>query len=151
MEKKTLLRWINFWPPFLGSGIKVTSISPDFASIDVEMKLRFWNKNYVGTHFGGSLYAMTDPFFMLILIEKLGKDYIVWDKAASIRFIKPGKGTVYARFHISEDKILDLKKQVDLNGKIEPIFNVDILDEEKNCVANVEKKLYIKKKKDALS
>lgn len=94
---------------------------------------------------------MTDPFFMLILIEKLGKDYIVWDKAATIRFIKPGKGTVYARFHISDDEIFDLKSQVDLNGKIEPLFNVDILDEEKNCIASVEKKLYIKKKKDALS
>ncbi|CDR33244.1 DUF4442 domain-containing protein [Criblamydia sequanensis] len=151
MKKKTLLFWINFWPPFLGSGIKVTSISPDFATIEVRMKLRFWNKNYVGTHFGGSLYAMTDPFFMLILIEKLGRDYIVWDKAASIRFIKPGKGTVYARFHISEEEILDLKNQVDLHGKIEPLFTVDILDEEKNCIASVEKKLYIKKKKDALS
>lgn len=146
-----MLRLINFWPPFFGSGIKVTSISSDFSTIEVRMKLHFWNKNYVGTHFGGSLYAMTDPFFMLILIEKLGKDYIVWDKAATIRFIKPGKGTVYARFHISDDEIFDLKSQVDLNGKIEPLFNVDILDEEKNCIASVEKKLYIKKKKDALS
>ena len=81
---KRHLRWlINLWPPFLGAGIRVTQ--PDWKAIDVEMKLRFWNSNYVGTHFGGSLYAMTDPFYMLMLIENPGQDDIVWDKYASVR------------------------------------------------------------------
>jgi len=75
---KRHLRWlINLWPPFLGAGIRVTRLQPDWKAIDVEMKLRFWNANYVGTHFGGSLYAMTDPFYMLMLIENLGSDYVV--------------------------------------------------------------------------
>jgi hypothetical protein len=81
-----LRRWINFWPPFLGAGIRVTHIAPDMKSVDVEMKLRWWNANYVGTHFGGSLFAMTDAFYMLMVMANLGRDYIVWDKAASIRY-----------------------------------------------------------------
>jgi hypothetical protein len=86
-----LRRWINFWPPFLGAGIRVNYIAPDMKAVDVEMKLRFWNANYVGTHFGGSLFAMTDAFYMLMLIANLDSDYVVWDKAATIRYRKPGK------------------------------------------------------------
>src|SRR5271157_3379702 len=88
--QKLMLRWINIWPPFLGAGIRVRWRSN--RHVDVELKLRAWNRNYVGTHYGGSLYSMTDPFYMLMLMENLGRDYIVWDKAASIRFRKPGKG-----------------------------------------------------------
>ena len=78
-----LRRWINLWPPFLGAGIRVKRIAPDMKAVDVEMKLRWWNANYVGTHFGGSLFAMTDAFYMLMLMANLGGDYIVWDKAAT--------------------------------------------------------------------
>jgi len=78
-------RWINLWPPSLGAGIRVKHIAPDMKAVDVEVKLRWWNANYVGTHFGGSLFAMTDAFYMLMLMANLGRDYIVWDKAASIR------------------------------------------------------------------
>ncbi|MBK8671426.1 MAG: DUF4442 domain-containing protein [Bacteroidetes bacterium] len=80
---------INIYPPYLGAGIKLKSVNEEFTKIVVEMPLTRLNKNYVGTHFGGSLYAMCDPFFMLILIEHLGKDYIVWDSAAKIEFKKP--------------------------------------------------------------
>src|SRR6266436_1108157 len=83
-----LRRWINLWPPFLGAGIRIQNIAPDMKAVDVEMKLRFWNANYVGTHFGGSLFAMTDAFYMLMLMHQLGDEYIVWDKAASIRYRK---------------------------------------------------------------
>src|SRR6202051_5168931 len=95
---RALLRWISLWPPFLGAGIRVKPIAPDMKAVDVEMKLRWWNANYVGTHFGGSLFAMTDAFYMLMLMANLGRDYIVWDKAASIRYRKPGQGTVRAAF-----------------------------------------------------
>src|ERR1039458_1263587 len=93
-----LRRLVNLWPPFLGAGIRIKHIAPDMKAVDVEMKLRWWNANYVGTHFGGSLFAMTDPFYMLMLMANLGRDYIVWDKAASIRYRKPGKGTVRSRY-----------------------------------------------------
>ena len=77
--------YMNVWPPFAGAGIRVVRLDADWRAIDVEMKLRFWNSNYVGTHYGGSLYSMTDPFYMLMLIENLGREYVVWDKAATIR------------------------------------------------------------------
>ena len=83
----------------------VKRLQPDWKAIDVEMKLRFWNRNYVGTHFGGSLYSMTDPFYMLMLIENLGRDYIVWDKSAAIRFKRPGRGKMLAAFRLSDEQI----------------------------------------------
>jgi len=87
IPKKILFRILQFYPPFLGAGIKV-KVSKDVKTVDVSMKLTFWNRNYVGTHFGGSLYAMCDPFFFFLLMENLGMKYIVWDKGASISFKK---------------------------------------------------------------
>src|ERR1700692_697368 len=100
-----LRRLVNLWPPFLGAGIRIKHIAPDMKSVDLEMKLRFWNANYVGTHFGGSLFAITDAFYMLMLMANLGEAYIVWDKAATIRYRRPGKGTVRAEFRLSESQI----------------------------------------------
>ena len=90
---------------------------------------------------------MCDPFFMLILLEHMGRDYIVWDMAASIQFLKPGRGTVTATFHISPEQIAELRAQADREGKIEPLFNVDVIDEQGEVVAKVEKRLYIRRKK----
>jgi hypothetical protein len=146
MKKKLLLLLLNFWPPYLGAGIRIRSSDPNFRSVDVSMKLRFWNNNYVGTHFGGSLYAMCDPFFMLILIENLGPGYIVWDKAATIRFKKPGRGKVRAHFHIDEAKIEEIKKQLETEYKVEPTFQTQVLDEEGVVIAEVDKLLYVRKK-----
>jgi hypothetical protein len=94
--------WINFWPPFLGAGIRVAHLASDGKAIDVEMKLHGWNAHAGGTHFGGSLFARTDPFYMLMRMANLGRDYIVWDKAASIRCRRPGKGTVRAEFRLAD-------------------------------------------------
>lgn len=142
----TLLRLIRFWPPFLGAGIKVQSFNADYTHIVVQMKLRFWNKNYVGTHFGGSLYTMTDPFYMLILMIHLGKDYIVWDKSAHIRYKKPAKGTVYAEFLISEDQINKIKQDLISSSKMESEFTVLIKDESGDVVSEVKKIIHISKK-----
>lgn len=141
-----LRRWINFWPPFLGAGIRVTHIAPDMKAVDVEMKLRFWNANYVGTHFGGSLFAMTDAFYMLMLMANLGSDYIVWDKAASIRYRKPGKGTVRAKFRLSDSQIDDIREKLQTLPKYEPVFSVEIRDEAGVVIAEVEKVLHVRKK-----
>jgi hypothetical protein len=146
LRRFILLHFVNFWPPYFGAGIRVTKISPDKRSIDVEMKLRFWNKNYVGTHFGGSLYAMTDPFFMLILIENLGHDYIVWDKAATIRFKAPGRGRVRATFELSEAEIDAVRRDADANDKAEAKFLVKIFDDEDVVVAEVEKLVSVRRK-----
>lgn len=143
MKKRLLLRSINAWPPFLGAGIQVTRMGSK--AIDVEMKLRFWNRNYVGTHFGGSLYSMTDPFFMLMLLDNLGPEYLVWDKAATIRFKKPGRGKVRAEFRLSDEQIDEIRRAA-ANGKTEPTFVVQVKDESGEVVAEVEKVLWVKRK-----
>ncbi len=141
-----LRRWINFWPPFLGAGIRVKQIAPDMKAIDVEMKLCWWNANYVGTHFGGSLFAMTDAFYMLMLMANLGRDYIVWDKAASIRYRKPGKGTVRAEFRLSDAQLDDIRDKLRTLPKYEPTFQVEVKDESGEVVAAVEKLIHVRKK-----
>jgi Domain of unknown function (DUF4442) len=146
MTAGKLKRRIRFYPPYLGAGVRVTDISEDFRSATVEMPLRFYNKNYVGTHFGGSLYSMCDPFYMLMLINILGPDYIVWDKAATIRFKKPGKGVVTATFNIPEEQIEQIRAAAEAEGKVEPQFQVMVKDSEGNVVAEIDKVLYIRKK-----
>jgi acyl-coenzyme A thioesterase PaaI-like protein len=145
-KSRALRRWINFWPPFLGMGIRVIRIAPDMKAVDVEMKLRFWNANYVGTQFGGSLFAMTDPFYMLMLMANLGRDYIVWDKAATIRYRKPGRGTVRAEFRLSDSQIDDIREKLKTLPKYEPVFSVEVKDEAGVVVAQIEKVLHVRKK-----
>jgi acyl-coenzyme A thioesterase PaaI-like protein len=137
---------MNLWPPFLGAGIRVTRLQPDWRAIDVEMKLRFWNANFVGTHYGGSLYSMADPFYMLMLIHNLGPDYIVWDKSASIRFRKPGKGKMRASFRLSEEQIEAIRRQLQTAEKVEPAFTVQVTDEAGDLVAEVQKLLHVRTK-----
>jgi hypothetical protein len=139
-------RWINFWPPFLGAGIRVVRIAPDMKAVDVEMRLRWWNANYVGTHFGGSLFAMTDPFYMLMLMANLGREYIVWDKATSIRYRKPGLGTVRAEFHLTEARLDDIREKLKTLPKYEPVFTVEVKDEQGTVIAEVEKRLHVRRK-----
>jgi uncharacterized protein DUF4442 len=147
-KTRSLSRWVNLWPPFLGAGIRVIHIATDMKAVDVEMKLRWWNANYVGTQFGGSLFAMTDAFYMLMLMANLGGDYIVWDKAASIRYRKPGKGTVRAEFRLSESQIDDIREKLQRLPKYEPTFLVEVKDESGVVIAEVEKLLHVRRKQD---
>ncbi len=137
---------MNFWPPFWGAGIHIDHISKDFMEVDVSLKLRFWNRNYVGTAYGGSLYSMSDPFYMLMLINLLGKGYIVWDKGATIRFKRPGTTRVYAQFRLTPEQLQEFREELKGKNKIEPVLTVYIKDEEGNLIAEVDKTLYIKKK-----
>jgi len=137
----------NIWPPFLGAGIRITRFDPSFRSIDVEMKLRFWNRNYVGTHYGGSLYSMADPFYMVMLINILGPDYVVWDKSACIRFRRPGRGTVHAHFEITDEQIDSMRRQLETAEKIEPTFLAEVKDASGEVIAEVQKILSIRRKK----
>jgi acyl-coenzyme A thioesterase PaaI-like protein len=146
MKNYLLKTLLNYWPPFLGTGIWVKEISQNYHYIKVEMRMRFWNKNYVGTHFGGSLYAMTDPFYMLMLLNILGKNYIVWDKSANINFVKPGKGKVFAEFKFTEKQIEEIKDITNKQYKYEPSYMVSIKNSLGETVAEVEKELYIRKK-----
>jgi hypothetical protein len=150
-RSRAIRRWINFWPPFFGMGIRVARIAPDMKAVDVEMKLRFWNANYVGTHFGGSLFAMTDAFYMLMLMANLGGDYIVWDKAATIRYRKPGKGTVRAEFRLSDIQIDDIREKLKTLPKYEPVFSVEVKDQAGVVIAEVEKVIYVRRKQSTES
>ena len=145
VPKKLLFRMFSFYPPFLGAGIRV-KISGDVKTVDVSMKLTRWNRNYVGTHFGGSLYAMCDPFFFFLLMENLGQDYIVWDKGASISFKKPGTGRVRACYHITDERYDEIRKMAEKGDPVNPEFAIDVIDDEGAVVASVKKILYIKKK-----
>jgi uncharacterized protein DUF4442 len=144
-----LRRWVNFWPPFLGAGIRVIHIASDMKAVDVEMKLSWWNANYVGTHFGGSLFGMTDAFYMLMLMANLGRDYIVWDKAASIRYRKPGRGTVRAEFRLTDAQLEDIREKLKTLPKYEPVLQVQVKDEAGEVVAEVEKVLHVRKRENA--
>jgi acyl-coenzyme A thioesterase PaaI-like protein len=144
-SRRWLIRMLNLYPPYLGSGVRVRA-SPDLRTFEVRMTLRWWNRNYVGTHFGGSLYTMCDPFFMLILIDALGRDYIVWDKAATIRFRRPGRSTVRATFHIPPERIEEIRAAADATAKVEPVFTVEVVDDQGEVVAEVEKLLYVRRK-----
>ncbi len=148
MPVKLLMFIGNLWSPFRGAGIKIVKVSDDYRLMEVEMKLKWSNKNYVGTHFGGSMYAMTDPFYMMMLINNLGPEYIVWDKAAKIEFKKPGKGTVRVRFEFSEEEILAIKAKADELGKYIFDKTVDIKNESDEIVATVVKTLYVRRRRD---
>lgn len=145
-KSRRLRRQISLYPPYLGAAICVTHISDDLRNVEVEMPLRFYNRNYFGTHFGGSLYSMCDPFYVLMLANILGPDYIVWDKAAAIRFKRPGKGVMKASFNLTEEKITEIRAAADAQPKVEPQFQVLVKDSEGNVIAEIDKLLYVKKK-----
>mgnify|MGYP001182311668 FL=1 len=149
LRERLLEKFINIYPPLLGAGIRSRSI--DEHTVEVEMNLTVFNRNVVGVHFGGSLYAMCDPWFMLILMRLLGSNYIVWDKAASIKFKKPGRGRVKARFHIPQEEVDQIRMDADREGKIEPTFSVNVLSEDGEIIAQVEKLLYVRRKPAASS
>ena len=143
IPKHWRLRLLNVYPPYLGAGIRVRREGTGY---QIRMKLRWWNRNYFGTHFGGSLYSMCDPFYVLILAEQLGRDYIVWDKAASIRFRRPGKGEMRADFQMSDEEIARVKGLADAGEVVEPTYSVEVVDEAGKVVAEVEKLCYVRRK-----
>ncbi len=141
-----MYRFMRFWPPFLGAGIRISYMSQDLRTVETRMRLRFWNRNFVGTHFGGSLYAMCDPFFMLILMEGLGPDYIVWDIGAKIDFKKPGRLEVSAKFTVPEETISRLKNTLKPGEKEVLTFKTQVTDSTGLVIADVEKNVYIRRK-----
>jgi len=138
-------RGINLWPPFVGAGVRVARVSADYREIDVVLRLGLLNRNYFGTQFGGSMFAMTDPFFALMMLQNLGPGYVVWDKVGSIRYRKPGRGDVFARFRLPAAAIARARKATAQGAKHEPTFRVTIVDRDEGIVAEVEKTLFIRR------
>lgn len=139
-------RMLNIWPPFLFSGISILEISKDFRHARVRLKKKAITSNYVGTLFGGSLFAMTDPFYMLMIMKNLGSQYIVWDKSSEIEYVSPGKATVFAEFFVSDSDLDEIKREVENNGKYLKWFDVDIKTADGTLVAIVKKQIYVRKK-----
>lgn len=140
---------LNIFPPYVGAGISIDHISSDWLEADVSMKLRWYNRNAVGTHFGGSLYSMVDPQLMLMLMGALGDEYIVWDQAASIRFRKPGKGRVRASIRLSEADLERIRAATAGGEPYRPEFDLVITGENGEVVAEVHKTIYVRRKNRA--
>ncbi len=143
----TLRRILNLWPPFLFNGIHVNAIAGDWRSAEVELRSRPWNRNYVGVHFGGNLFAMTDPFWMLLAMHALGRDYIVWDQAGAIEFARPGRGTVRAAFRLDDATLDQLREATAGGAKHLHWFETEVVDAAGEVVARVRKQLYVRRKR----
>lgn len=141
-----LRRALNLWPPFLFSGVRVEHIGEGFSSVRVRLRLTPLTRNYVGTQYGGSLYSMTDPFWMLILLRRLGDDYIVWDRAAEIRFLAPGRTDVVAEFEVTEEVLDELRAEAAEHGRTLRWFETDVVGTDGTVVARVRKQVYVRRK-----
>ncbi|HTL97830.1 MAG TPA: DUF4442 domain-containing protein [Holophagaceae bacterium] len=140
-------RWMtNLWPCYRGTGGRVSFVAADWSEIRVKLRLSWRTRNYVGTIFGGSLYASVDPFFMLMLIKRLGPDFIVWDKAASIRFRKPGKTTLTAIMRIDDAELAEVRRLLELEPKLDRTYRVELMDAEGVVHAEVDKVVQIRRK-----
>ena len=137
---------LNWWPPYRGAGIRVAAISPDWRHVRVELRPRLRNRNPFGSHFGGNLSSMADPFYVLMLGRLLGPDYLVWDQAAEIEFLKPGRGVVAAEFHLDAREVERLRGEAAGGAKLLPEYLVEIKDAGGEVVARVRKRLYVRLK-----
>ncbi|MBO8194724.1 DUF4442 domain-containing protein [Streptomyces oryzae] len=146
---KGLARALNWYPPYRFAGIRVLDIADDWSSARVRLKLGRLNRNYFGTQFGGSLYSMSDPFWCLLAVNRLGRGYVVWDKAAEIEFVSPGRGDVYAEFKVTEDRLEEIRAATADGSKALPWFESTVTAADGTVVARVRKQLYVRRKRDS--
>jgi len=137
---------MNLWPCYWGTGVRLKYVSKDFREIRLDVPLNWRTRNYVGTIFGGSMYGAVDPIYMLMLIKNLGPSYEVWDKAATIRFKKPGRTTLHASFILDQEEIDQIRQELSNEDSIDRIYNVNLTDEKGTACATVEKIIHIRKK-----
>ncbi len=146
VSPRAFKRIINLYPPYLGAGVKVEYVAEDWKELRVSMALRWYNRNVVGVHFGGSLYSMIDPHLMLLLMQLLGKDYLVWDKTAKIDFVKASKKKLLSVIKVSDEDLEKIRRNTEKGDKYLSRFFIEIKDEDNDLVANVEKVIYVRKK-----
>jgi acyl-coenzyme A thioesterase PaaI-like protein len=139
---------MNLWPPYRGAGVRVRHIAPDWREARVELNLGLLNRNFVGTHFGGSLYAMTDPFFMLLLLHRLGPEYVVNHKGGRIEYLAPARGRVRVTIRLEDEDVEAVRARVDAAGKDAPEFMAEIRDEAGTVVARATHTLHVRRRAD---
>lgn len=147
ISANTLRHVMNLWPPFFATGIRLLLIAPDWRYAKVRLRWHHWNRNFVGTHFGGSLFAMTDPFWMILVMQSIGNDYIVWDKSASIDFIAPGRTDVFAEFHLTEARLQEIRDATASGEKFLTWFETEVKDADGTLIALVRKQVYVRRKR----
>ena len=143
----TLRAGMNAWPPFLFAGIRIQHIGADFRSVRVSLRRTPLTSNYVGTLFGGSLFSMTDPFWMIMVLRNLGPDYVVWDKAAEIEFVAPGRTSATATFELTEEVLDELREAAQGGAKVLRWFETDVVGTDGTVIATVRKQLYVREKR----
>ncbi|MDT0321308.1 DUF4442 domain-containing protein [Streptomyces millisiae] len=146
LSPRTLRRLMRWWPPYRSAGIRVLDISDDWGGARVMLRLGRFNRNYFGTQFGGSLYSMCDPFFALLVLHRLGPGYVVWDKAAEIDYVSPGRGHVFVEFEVSEDRVAEIRAATADGGRALPWFDCTVVAADGTVVARVRKQLYVRRK-----
>jgi acyl-coenzyme A thioesterase PaaI-like protein len=145
--KTRLNRWgFNFFPAYRGTGGRIAYIAHDWREVHVKLSLHWRTRNYVGTIFGGSMYGAVDPLYMIMLIKNLGPDYVVWDKAAAIRFKRPGRETLYAEFVLTREEIAAIKDELREKKSLDRVYTVELKNKQRKVHAIVEKTLYIARK-----
>jgi acyl-coenzyme A thioesterase PaaI-like protein len=147
MPPGMIRRLINLWPPFLFSGIRIASIADDWKRLDAELHLRWWNRNMLGTMFGGSLFAMMDPFYPLLLQHHLGREYVIWTKSAVVEFLSPGRSVARAAFQINQELVEEIRAATEAGGKSEPQFTAIVADPEGKVIARANLTFHIRRVK----
>ncbi len=145
--KARYLKWLmNVWPPYRCAGIRVRRIDDDFRFVRVELRMGLTNRNYVNVHFGGSLFAMADPFYMLMYIKNLGPDYVVWDKAAEIDFVRPGRGRVWAEFRLEDSDLARARAETAFGQRFLTTHPVEVFGPDDELVASIRRTIYIRRR-----
>ncbi len=144
-----LRRALNVWPPYLAAGIRVRELAPDYTRAVVTMSLHPLNRNYFGTHFGGSLFSMADPFWVFLVGARLGRDYVVWDQRAEIDFVRPGRTEVRTEFVLDPAVVEQIRAAAEGGEKVLWWFDNEIVDTSGEVVARVRRQLYVRRKRPA--
>jgi acyl-coenzyme A thioesterase PaaI-like protein len=149
--RRIIANKLRRWPFYVsacyrGTGGRITHIAEDWSEIHLELPLSRRTRNYVGTIFGGSIYSAVDPIYMLMLIHRLGKEFVVWDKAASIQFKKPGRETLQARFAVRDEELAAIRAALETQRSIDRTYSIELKDSSANVCATVEKIIYIRKR-----
>lgn len=142
-----LLRFaFNFYPCYRRTGARLTYVADDYSEVRIKLPLNWRTRGYWGTLFGGSMYGAIDPVLLVMLARRLGPDYVVWDKAATIDFRKPGRAALYARFRIEEAEIAELKRLLEHEGRIERSWPIELTDAHGTVHAAFTKTLHLRRR-----
>lgn len=145
---RRMRRLMNLWPPLLFAGIRILEWDADFRRVKVRLGYYRLNTNYFHTQYGGSLFSMTDPFWSIMLLHALGRDYTVWDQRGEIEFVAPGRTAVTTEMTLSPEAVDEVRAAAASGDKVLRWFESEVVDRDGNVVARVRKQVYVRRKRD---